>query len=95
VRKGRTDAELKFDLFSHARGGHLFFNIKKCTSSQLLSINFLSIHKEHAVLLLDSKTGKVVLKPFSKDCRILVNGSPLTEEIEIVKNDKWFPTNQH
>ena len=45
---------------------------------------FSSIHNEHAVMLLDQKSGKVKVRPHEKDCRLIVNGAPVTTETALV-----------
>eukprot|EP00095_Tigriopus_kingsejongensis_P011917 maker-scaffold507_size152468-snap-gene-0.36 protein:Tk11917 transcript:maker-scaffold507_size152468-snap-gene-0.36-mRNA-1 annotation:"kinesin-like protein kif28p-like" len=44
------------------------------------------IHQEHAMIKKGSK--KYTIKPFEKDCRILVNGSSITGETDLDHNDR-------
>ena len=46
------------------------------------------IHDEHAILKLDEKTGIVKIRPFTKECRILVNGAAINGETDLDHNDR-------
>ena len=44
------------------------------------------VHEAHAFVKLDKKTGKAFIRPGEKDCRLLVNGSPISEEVRLIYN---------
>ena len=46
------------------------------------------IHDEHAILKLDDKTGIIKIRPFTKECRILVNGAAINGETDLDHNDR-------
>ena len=50
-------------------------------------INF-RIHSEHGILTLDQAKNKVKIRPYEKECRILVNGAPITGETDLDHNDR-------
>ena len=48
----------------------------------------LRLHEQHAFVRQDKKHHQVFIKQGEKDCRILVNGEPITEEVELHHNDR-------
>ena len=40
-----------------------------------------SVHETHAKMRQDKKSHQVWIKPVDKDCRLLVNGEAITEEV--------------
>ena len=44
------------------------------------------VHEAHAFVKLDKKTGKAFIRTGEKDCRLLVNGSPISEEVRLIYN---------
>ena len=51
-------------------------------------INVPRLHEQHAFVRQDKKHHQVFIKQGEKDCRILVNGEPITEEVELHHNDR-------
>nr|XP_040578221.1 kinesin-like protein KIF28P isoform X1 [Lepeophtheirus salmonis]XP_040578231.1 kinesin-like protein KIF28P isoform X1 [Lepeophtheirus salmonis]XP_040578235.1 kinesin-like protein KIF28P isoform X1 [Lepeophtheirus salmonis] len=46
------------------------------------------IHNQHAVISRNERKNKVSIKPFEKDCRILVNGTSITGDTDLEHNDR-------
>ena len=54
----------------------------------MIQILTFRIHAEHAILTLNQTTNKVKIRPFGEDCRILLNGAPITGATELEHNDR-------
>jgi hypothetical protein len=39
------------------------------------------VHEAHAYVKLEKNTARAFIRPGEKDCRLLVNGSPISEEV--------------
>ena len=54
-----------------------------------------SIHNQHAIIKLSAKKDKAFITPVEKDCRILVNGGPITAETPLEHNDRIVVGSTH
>ncbi len=59
------------------------FVISHISSSiyQLITLPRGRVHEAHAYVRVDKSTAKAFIRPGEKDCRLLVNGSPVSEEV--------------